>query len=79
MSSYAKRSSEYLPSRRRELFPNALLRSLSLAMQTGAFIQLILTLTAITSRLTALVAEMIEVSQLVISVVDRLLVICKVC
>ncbi|KAE9387489.1 hypothetical protein BT96DRAFT_927583 [Gymnopus androsaceus JB14] len=52
-------------------------KSFSLAMQTGAFIQLILTLTAITSRLATLVEEMIELVKLVIPVVDRVLAIFK--
>ncbi|KAJ3985498.1 hypothetical protein F5890DRAFT_1509422 [Lentinula detonsa] len=54
-------------------------RSLSLAMQTGAFIHLFLTLIAITSKIANLVAEMIEILQLVIPVMDRLLAIFKAC
>ncbi|KAJ3814285.1 hypothetical protein EV368DRAFT_33399 [Lentinula lateritia] len=50
----------------------------SLAIQTGAFVQLYLTLIAVTSRLATVVAEMIEILQFVIPVIDRLLPICKV-
>ncbi|KAJ4495566.1 hypothetical protein C8R41DRAFT_827181 [Lentinula lateritia] len=49
----------------------------SLAIQTGAFVQLYLTLIAVTSRLATVVAEMIEILQFVIPVIDRLLPIYK--
>ncbi|KAJ3998191.1 hypothetical protein F5050DRAFT_1279036 [Lentinula boryana] len=46
-------------------------------MQTGAFIHLFLTLIAITSKIANVIAEMIEILQLVIPAMDRLLAIFK--
>ncbi|KAF9069669.1 hypothetical protein BDP27DRAFT_1325171 [Rhodocollybia butyracea] len=46
-------------------------------MQTGAFAQLILTLVAITSRISSLIGEMIEILQLLVPVLTRLLVVFK--
>ncbi|KIK59886.1 hypothetical protein GYMLUDRAFT_665287 [Collybiopsis luxurians FD-317 M1] len=55
----------------------AAFKSFSLFMQTGAFIQLILTLIAITSRLAMLAAEMNEILQLAIPAIDRLFAVFK--
>ncbi|KAF5368553.1 hypothetical protein D9758_002231 [Tetrapyrgos nigripes] len=53
-------------------------RSFSLAMQTGAFIQLILTLTAIASRMAILVSELDNTAQKIKQVLVRLLSVLRV-
>ncbi|KAJ3967303.1 hypothetical protein EV361DRAFT_931361 [Lentinula raphanica] len=52
-------------------------KSISLAMQTGAFIHLFLTLIAITSKIDTIVVELIEILQPVMSTLGRLLAIFK--
>lgn len=51
----------------------------ALAMQTGAFVQLIILFVAISSRMSVLSLELEEALQLGISTCNRLLVIIHVC
>ncbi|KAF5391441.1 hypothetical protein D9757_001919 [Collybiopsis confluens] len=57
----------------------AAFESFSLSMQTGAFIQFILTLIAIASKMASLIAEINGILQTLFAVFDRLLTIFKAC